>query len=39
MRSQFETLEEPRDAIVEDVTRDPDTIAASIIRRLFPAAD
>ncbi|HJU28866.1 MAG TPA: gluconokinase, GntK/IdnK-type [Candidatus Binataceae bacterium] len=34
LASQFDTLEEPRDAIVEDIGRDPDTIAKSICARL-----
>jgi gluconokinase len=34
LRSQFETLEEPRDAIAVDVEAPPDAIAAEIRRRL-----
>lgn len=37
LKSQFETLEEPRDAIVEDVSRDPESIAESIRAKI--AAD
>jgi gluconokinase len=34
LRSQFETLEEPRDAIAVDIEAPPDAIAAEIRRRL-----
>jgi gluconokinase len=34
LRNQFETLEEPTDAIVEDVARDPLPIVDSILMRL-----
>lgn len=34
LTSQFDTLEEPRDALVEDIVRDPDTIAESIRAKL-----
>ncbi len=34
LRNQFETLEEPTDAIVEDVARDPSTIVDSIVAQL-----
>jgi hypothetical protein len=34
LRNQFETLEEPTDAIVEDVARDPSAIIDSIVAHL-----
>jgi gluconokinase len=34
LRNQFETLEEPTDAIVEDVARDPSAIVDSIVAHL-----
>ena len=34
LRNQFETLEEPTDAIVEDVARDPPAIIESIVAHL-----
>jgi gluconokinase len=36
LTSQFETLEEPHSAIVEDISRDPVEIAASIRAKLCP---
>jgi gluconokinase len=34
LKSQFDALEEPRDAIVEDITRSPQTIVESIRAKL-----
>jgi gluconate kinase len=35
LQSQFDTLEEPKDALIEDVSLAPEAIVEDIVRRLF----